>query len=175
MHTIVRNSSFFKKIPAEAPAPQQASALPRSSPSAPTAIFPCPVPTGGGQRRAAVAPDIQQIDPDIQQNDPDIQQNDPDARGNNHPAAIAPNILQNDAQESEDEFVDAEEPEANVEPEVPQAEAIIHPGNGPAPPPSLTAFHPPLDADIAQEPFALPPDINPPRYNLRRGARELND
>ena len=120
-HKIVRNSSFFKKIPAEAPAPQQASALPRSSPSAPTAIFPCPVPTGGGQRRAAVAPDIQQIDPDIQQNDPDIQR------------------------------------------------------NGPAPPPPLAAFHPPLDADIAQEPFALPPDINPPRYNLRRGARELND
>ena len=77
--------------------------------------------------------------------------------------------------ESDDEYVDAEEPVA-AEPEEPGAPEPVAPEAEAVPPavagPPIAAFHPQPEVAVAREPFALPHDIRPNPYNLRDRNRD---
>ena len=147
---IVRNSSFFKKIPSTtAPLSNSrptSSVPPGNAGELSTQLFLCPPSSNGGQQGAA------------------------------NPAVPMPEV----PVESDDEFVDAEadveQPEVNdaafpaqIDPApepagLPLADAAVAEDN---PAPILPGFHPPANAPMANVPFLLLPDIRPNRYNLR--------
>ena len=150
---IVRNSSFFKKVPflalsssGNASAPASSAPIDNEAASTPSTRIFCPPSAGGGQRRAA------------------------------HPAIPEPPI----PVESDEEFVDAE---ADVEQPVadnvvipaqidpvpeaaglPLADAPVAEAN---PVPVLPGFRPLANASMANVPFRLPPNIRSNPYNLR--------
>ena len=81
------------------------------------------------------------------------------------PVLPVPNVPNNlPPQDSDDEFVDAEElaPDENNARD-PDAVAIVPAAHGPP----IAAFRPRADAPLAQETFQLPCDIRPNPYNLR--------
>ena len=160
---IVRNSSFFKKIPAEmvsvpsVPAPVRPSVsarlavpprLPAVLPVPPTAVFCFPPSSLGGQQGVRDIP-VPVLPPP-------------------HPVLPDPVLPVPD---SDDEFIDAEEPvpeqDIVLNPDLaavaPDAAAIVPAAHGPP----IAAFRPQLDEPLAQEPFELPRNIRPMPYNLR--------
>ena len=157
---IVRNSSFFKKIPpasVHSPVPERKSAI---LPAPPTAVFCFPPSSSGGQQgvRDLPVPVLPRpvLPPPVL---PDPFLPVPDNPNNPFP------------HDSDDEFVDEEEPvpEQNNAPDPGQAAiardaAAIGPA---AHRPPIAVFHPQANVPLAQETFELPRDIRPNPYNLR--------
>ena len=158
---VVRNSSHFKKIPTIRS--KSETAVPRSAPkqsTCPPAPILVPSSSTGTQQRAADGQDpVQQglgsPESDDVYVDAEGDNGNPEADGHPDPDPFVP--------ENPNPVV----PE-NPDPVVPENLDPVVPGN-PAQP--IVAFHPPPNAAVAPEPFALPRDIRPAPYNLRSSAR----
>ena len=159
---IVRNSSFFKQIPppTQVPAPLTSTAPQRRQASVPLSV---PMPLG----KSSAPPCARSLAPStaVFLFPPSSGRGQQGAR--NIPNPAAPNDLAH--HESDEEYVDAEEP---VAPEVNQPVAPEPLANNNNPP--IVAFHPQPELRVNQQPFALPRDIPTGRYNLRERADRNN-
>ena len=178
---IVRNSSFFKKIPPIQPSsvPAQVTGQARKSAAHPpslTPVFHLPPSSREAGQGARDLP-VPVLQPPVLQ--PPVLP----------PPALLPPVLPI-PHDSDDEYVDAEEPvpqdnalapdDAAIIPDaavpdaavpdaaipdavVPDAPVVAPAGDGQP----IAVFHPRLNAPVAQEPFVLPRDCRPNPYNLR--------
>ena len=171
--TIVRNSSFFKKIPPSAPLQDSSPVPKRQSKSVPppsTSVVCVPPPSSGGQQRVRDAPVPALPPPDVPPPAiPDPALPDPALPDPALPDPVLPDPVLPD-QDSDDEFIDAQEPapEQNVpNPDLavmaPEAPARAPPAHGPR----IAAFRPQPNIPLARKPFGLPRDIKPAPYNMR--------
>ena len=145
-HQVVRNSSFFKRVPPQNVCSKDAPASHKQRAQTPPSGLPIMPPDQPGRHvhapdctpAAALAVPRREVGPP----GPDGQ-----AEGGDHERGL------DDGDSGDEEYVDAE----GVNNQNAEADAE---------PPHAAAYHPPQNINIESEDFALPPDIVPRPYNL---------